>query len=506
MYVLLLSAGTMAYIHLRAWHPDSDISFDSPYHVTMADQFGQMALRRQFPWTQKSLWRTRFYDKELAFHAVLMSIRRWAGLFGYDGDSPPFVLETSVLLALFVLVFLVVLRREGVRHPFLFIPAVLFFSPFFLLRMNMVRPHVLSVALMLLAGTVLSSPITSRRPLMQLAGLGFALAYCHSNPHLILLPAVCYTLVRWRDEGAKACLPPIAATVGVMLGLTLHPQFPNTFVVWKVQCVDVVLQAATGGISDMASPVELTRPGLKHVVQNGFPVAALLVLAAVVLRRRTWSQTPFALRYYMVLAAFSLAGYLVSKRMMEYGMPYTVMAVAIAYEHHLGTRPLRCHMPPLAVGLLAAGLLVPVHVNVFATARAAIPRGFASWARSQLQPGTYVANLRWDDFPRLFFAAPEYVYSYGLDPMFAYAALGESYLQLERYSRGTVPFPPQAELKDILGSRYVFVSDVSHRVARRMATAGYALAYQGIDGWCFDLDAPSIDHRVEERLEPTEPQ
>jgi len=141
--------------------------------------------------------------------------------------------------------------------------------------------------------------------------------------------------------------------------------------------------------------------------------------------------------------------------------------------------------------------LLPTHDRYLREGHLQIPTGFARWAREmEYPPGTYFGNLFWQDFTRLFYAAPEFHYSYGLDPMFAYAADPERYRVLSRYALRREPFPEPAQLKALLGTRFVFVSHVFFETARAMAQKRYALVYQDTDGWCFDLDAPAVDHGI----------
>lgn len=492
--LLLVSAAAcfavLAFIHYWAWCPDADLSFDAPYHVTMADLFGEAAVGKTFPWTQLSVWRTQFYDKELAFHALLLAIRRWGALFGYSGGSPPFVFETAVLVALWTCVFCLVASRAGARRLHLLLPLVLLACPFFTFRLNLVRPHVLSIMLMLTTAGCLVSPMSSRKRLGFLYLLGIAFSYGHSNPHFILIPAGCYTLIHLKQHRLRACIPCAVAVAGVLTGLIVHPQFPNTFVIWKLQCVDVVLQVLRGSLA-LSSPAELRPPTWAHFSQNA---AIFLMLAGACVgwwQRRP--KTPQSASLFLLVGIVSTCGFLLSKRMLEYAVPFTVIALGrFPPEIHRLTRTGR----RAAVAIIGAYMLIllPWHHRSFASGRAAPPRQFANWAAEHLEPGTYICNFLWSDFPTLFFIAPEYRYAYGLDPMFAYAAMGDDYLLLEKYGKGKLPFPNADELKAIVRTRYVYVSVYGVSIARRMAAAGYAIAYQGTDAWLFDLDAPPIDH------------
>ena len=498
LYVVLLLALQMALYRAKVWYPDRDVSLDGPYHIAMADLFGQVAWRRTFPATYMSVWATHFADKELGFHFLLCSLRRWAGLFGYRGTAPPFILESACLLLGFLVACAAALKALGVRQGFVFLPLLLFGFPFFTLRVGLVRPHCISIILMVLTAALLTEAVDLKRQMWRLALLGMLFSTFHSNPHFILFPAGCYALVALPERGSRALLPAGAALLGVIAGLTLHPQFPNTFIIWKIQCIDGLVQTLVHRVPEMLPPEELLPPSTAIVLSNlALPVLAALALATALIRARRGHGIPVALRLFLLLSLLSTAGFFVSRRLIEYAVPFTVLAAALGYRDLFGTRPLRFHVACLT-GTLALGVaLTPCHVGYLSQGGVPIPRQFAAWARERLPPGARIANFRWDDFAHLFFAAPEYCYSYGIDPQFAYAANPEGYRRIERIFGRYEPLPTGQELRQLLGARLMFVSIRHHPLARYLAQGGIALAYQGVDGWCFDLEAPPVDHRID---------
>lgn len=497
LYVVLVLSTQLLVYRAKVWYPDRDISYDSPYHITMADLFGQIAWRRTFPATYQSIWATHFADKELGFHLLLCSLRRWAGLFGYRGAAPPFILETACLLLGLMVAFLAAMHVLRVRQGFVFLPLLLFAVPLFTLRMNLVRPHCVSVILMLLTATWLAETTDQKRTLWRLGAVGFLFSYFHSNPHFVLLPAGCYALAAFPEHGWRAALPALAAAAGVAAGLTLHPQFPNTFLIWKIQCIDVLWQALTHRVPEVVPPMELARPELTTILQNlGLPILAAGTLGLAAWRRRQGHAIPRATRLFLLLSVVSVAGFFVSKRVIEYAVPFTVVAAALVYQELNGERSLRFHLFCLA-GTMALGLaLTPLHLAYLGASGVPIPRQFAAWARERLPPGARIALFRWDDFPHVFFAAPEYSYSYGLDPQFAYVANPANYRRIERLYGLWEPMPAAPELLRLFQARLLYVSVRHHPLARYLAQSGIALAYQGVDGWCFDLAAPPVDHHI----------
>ncbi|OGV73690.1 MAG: hypothetical protein A3K19_22530 [Lentisphaerae bacterium RIFOXYB12_FULL_65_16] len=495
LFALLFALAAMAFVHTLTYQPDADFSCDGPYHVGMADLLPQAALGKTFPWTRLSIWREVFYDKELGFHILLLSVRRWAGMFGYTG-SPPFLLETFFLVTLWLGVFWWCLARLGVSRPALFLPAVLLLSPLFTDRINLVRPHVIAIALLLVVAALLCRPPARGGRLPWLFGLGFALAYFHSNPHFILLPTGLYALLRLRDDRWHALTVPAVAVAGVGAGLLIHPQFPNTFLLWKIQCIDVPLHFLHGSASDLSSPAEIFAPSFACLATNGLVFLPPLVVIVMLQRRRAWRDVGLPLQFFLLLSIVACVGFVLSKRAIEYAWPFSVILAALAYEEWTRQRSARFHVAVFA-GVLALCLaFLPLQLRQFGAPRLPMPRPFAAWARANLPQGTYIANLYWEDFPRLFYTAPDYVYSCGLDSMFGYAAEGERYVRIDALCRGTAEFPAPGELKELLGTDLVFLYCNHAHTARRMAERGYSLAYQGLDGWVFNLAAPLVDHRL----------
>ena len=495
LYVVLVLLLQMALYRVAVWYPDRDVSYDAPYHIAMADLFGQMAWRKTFPAMYMSVWSTHFADKEIGFHLLLCSLRRWAGLFGYRGDAPPFVLETACLLIGLIVSFVAALKVLRVRQGYVLLPLLLFSCPLFTLRANLVRPHCVSIMAMVLTAAFLAERISPRRQFWRLGILGLLLSYMHSNPHFILLPTACYALVTFAERGWRALQPSLAALAGIVTGLTFHPQFPNTFLIWKIQCVDVVWHSIVRPAVGMNSPAELKPPGMVLVLDNlALPLLLALALGTTLWRWRRGRAVPTDTRFLLLLALIAVPGFYLSRRVIEYALPFTLLAAAVVYRDTLGPRPLRVHLGCCAATLALGLALTPMHMAYYRAAGAPIPRQFAAWARERLAPGSRIGNLCWDDFPHLFFAAPEYVYSYGLDPMFAYTANPGAYGRIGRILTGREPMPMALDLMETLQARLVFVGAPQAKAARAMMQSYYAVVYQGVDGWCFDLAAPPVDY------------
>ena len=113
---------------------------DTAYHAAVGRLIAEHGILRSFPWTPMSWLADHYADKELLFHLLYLPFNGlgWitaSKLVGTVGGA-------AVLLSLFG-----VLRAERVRYPAAWALLPLLVSSAFLYRFALVRPHLLSIAL-----------------------------------------------------------------------------------------------------------------------------------------------------------------------------------------------------------------------------------------------------------------------------------------------------------------------------------------------------------------------
>ena len=122
-------------------------SQDALYHAMMAKLGPGVYAAKEFPWTQMSVWKDRFADKELLYHAGLNVIFAVEKAFG-AALEPPFHAAALLYSGLAILGCLFAARRLGVRPLYLLSGAPLFsvIVPNYTFRLSVLRPHLLSIA------------------------------------------------------------------------------------------------------------------------------------------------------------------------------------------------------------------------------------------------------------------------------------------------------------------------------------------------------------------------
>jgi len=491
----------LAAVRLLSLDPGGEATNDSFYHVAMADRFPEACVSNTFPWTTMSIWKDHFYDKELLYHAALSGLRSYSRFLGLSLD-PPFHFPALIFDLLLIGVFVMLATSLRIPKPYLFSTVLVMLCPFFTQRLLMLRPHVLAITIML----AYCWHLTSTRRLWLSFVFGFFTAYAYSNPHFILLPAAIFGLLTFRKELRMAWMVPLTTLAGLLAGLTLHPQFPNTFLLWKIQCVDVIRQTVL-----QESPVylgtELYHPDPFWIRQN-ITFFMLLLLNGTglcfLLHRIRLRDLSFDTSLFLILQIVTTLGVLVSMRVVEYGWPFAVLVTGLLFRDLLlngfferFTARVREKVAlglnaAVAIALLVFGFYVIRWVTPYQTRELLEFSDWASnseWASKNLPAGTHIANPNWSDFPALFYSAPQFRYSLGIEPMFAYDAMPEKITKLEAFRTGGVMLSPQ-ELAKLTQARFAFISMPAWRLAKDMHLSGYFFVYQGDDGWLFDLNHP----------------
>lgn len=481
-----------------------EIDPDAYYHIRLAESGPAVFFARTFPQMTLSVWENHFSDKEALFHLILWGVSRLCQLFGVT-QTFPFHLQTLLFDALLLAMLLLLLRRWRVPAPWLY-PLLLVSLAFtFTVRLLHLRAYLLAMTLFLLTLLLLTSDNLRRRPSLRLAcltALGFLYAWSYSNPHFILIPcaAIAGAEALQRRTTTPLLTLPAAALLGNLLGLLIHPQFPNTFLIFKVQCIDVITM-----LLNRATPPQLQGGAefyirISEVIRTA-PLLPCLPLALLLLCRQQmkhenngiWRQQ--TTRNALILLSLGTGiPFLFFFRFGEFALLSWTLTLAWLMaeqqrQHPAGDSGKRLAL--LSYTALSLAILC-LHFASLDTYTRKPCYGVAQWAASRnLPPGTVIANIRWGNFPLLYYAMPQFRYLYGLDPMFAYARDPRKTLFIENV-RSQRHCPAPAELAAVTGANFLYVHPENAALAETLWQRGYHLEYQGWDGWIFALNRPPL--------------
>lgn len=410
---------------------------DGYFHARFAQLLPTRGLSRAFPWTQLSTWREHFCDKEFLYHLTMSP-------FTQIGNDPILGARIfAVLLSLAVLVALYcVLRAHRVRYPVYFTALSLATGGLFIARLGMIRSHVLSMLLL-----VIGLHFLLEKRWRALAILGFIYAWCYTVPFVLVLTAVPFALGMWFGGDRLDIRPSLAAGLGSVLGLAIHPYSPLTLETFFTYVQVFTLGLKGAGASGMELGNELY-PYPWRVFFDIYPLLLILVPILVVLLlvfRRRLSPGTHGLG---AAALFWFAMTVSTPRFTEYSVLLVAAACALVVRDLLPLleEPGRWFSQPrirMGAAVLALACLAGFHARsmsfywVYQT-EAAPPRffkGACAWMEQNLAPGETVINLFWDDFPELFYDGARQTYLWGLDPTYSLREDADRARLLERFRR-----------------------------------------------------------------------
>ncbi len=474
--------------------PQSENAFDSFYHVAMADGFPARCLSRTFPYTTMSIWEQHFYDKELLFHAGIAAVRSLSRAIGMSA-APPFHLPALAFVGAFFWVFNLVSIRRRLPLTIVWTALLVILSPALFDRLGVLRPHLLGMTMMVAGSHILAS-ISRSTQLWQAAALGYVMVFSYSQPHFVLIPAIIAALHWAAAHRTRFGVQIVMLTVfGLVAGMIIHPQFPNTVMLWKIQCVDVVAGIISGETT-VALGQELAAPSPGWLMQNGL-VFILAVLNFVLMYQTGGYRILYRCSRDTVIftgtQAVFTAGLFLSMRCIEYAAPFGILALGAIVRDRLtkmavrSPRTTKIQRRMVASGVVVALAIAATYYTSSHYRRGAVTIGsFGNWAGQNIPPGTKIANPYWSDFPMLFYSGVRYRYSWGLDPMFGYRRDPEAASKMALFANGKWT-PSVDEMRHVTGARYMFISSYGKPRVDALPWAGARCVYHGSDGWLFDL-------------------
>ena len=478
-------------------------SQDALYHAMMAKLGPGVYAAKEFPWTQMSVWKDHFADKELLYHAGINVIFAIEKAFGAALD-PPFHTAALFYSALAILGCVFAAWRLGVR-PLYLLAGAPFFSvivPNYTFRLSVLRPHILSIAFLTFTTGLLAKG-SFRFRLAAVGVLSFCFAWSYSNPHFIVLIPLVFAVSRLKSGGWRELWLPVLSLAGVMLGLMLHPQFPNSFIIWKVQSWDALIAPMMAGIR-LAKPSEMLAPrfGFNKTVAPLYLIAwcVLMMFIRLTERKGLWKIDPNIIAVTVLAGGFT-AGIFMAARAVEYAGPFVTIAFLLLLEH-MTREGFRLPLSRFQWGVPCLLAVLSVGLGIYSSHyfRKECPMvlvqplpKMVAFLKENVPAGRPVVNLDWSDFPALFYNDQEHLWQWGMDPMFSYSHDPRRTLLLTSTTPGLGGDPYPEDVYRAFGSKYAVLLWPRISQASYLYEHGWKIVQSYLEpgkeeGWIFALD------------------
>jgi hypothetical protein len=448
---------------------------DTGYHVAVARLTAEHGILHQFPWTPFSYLADRYADKELILHLLLVPVSH----LSYPLAAK---LVGTLMGTLLLGVFYWILRKEDVEYPGLWTVAMFVSSGAFLMRFALVRPHVLSIALMMAIAWV---AIHERRRALALLCLLYP--FCYIAWHAVLVVLLLVEGARLLSQRTISVRNLGVAVAALALGVLVHPNFPANAEVFWIENVHVLLHKAWGDERGFAMGGELAPMGfLTALVYLGFPLLVVGMALVPAIRRRADNLPGLA---FLVVAIAFVGLTLRSERFVEYSVPFSFLA---------GATLLRSMRKPVLLSLIVAMSAATLFVGSqdlrdFPRRPELFPSDHAETIRKIIPEGAQVFTCGWAVTGEMMLALPERKFLVALNPVFLWAKDADVY-----YTWFDLVHHPPASAAKIIRSRFQagFVlceATAEHLpLIRRLSGGPGVRAAHRIGPWrLFVLDDPS---------------
>ena len=281
-------------------------------------------------------------------------------------------------------------------------------------------------------------------------------------------------------------------------------QYPEctikTLQLWKIQGIDALL-TPTAGLGNGLIPIAKELHPLKTLrIVMTIPIFILLYFSLMMWNRlreqNGWKGIPPECTACTLLAVLWMgAAYMISLRPIEYAVPMLFLALGSLFPQTVQYKSFRISAKPeifrnaiavyISLGILFTSCYT---IRTLSKKSRPAPIKLASALKTFAKPGDRVVNIDWSDFPPLVFLAPEFEYTWGLDPMFSFSPFPGPSKILGKLSRPKIH--SSGLIRDVFKADYaILLRRQGYLAMNLIRNCGWNVVYEGPDGWIFSLSS-----------------
>jgi hypothetical protein len=449
------------------------IGFDGYYHIKIADIIKQQGFVKEFPWAVYTIFSNNYADIQILFKILLIPFTFFDLNFGAKIAS---ILFSTIAFA----VFYWFLTQNKIKYAFFWTLLYLFTSASLMSRFLLPRQMPLVIALL-----ILTIYFLQRKKYLFLALTSLIFVLLHSSFVFQLILISLYFILEkifFKKFDHKILLYPF---IGVILGLVINPYFPSNISMLYAQIFKVNLLANLFN-------VEWKPWAFFEFMKNNILVLLYFLVSIFILIKNKKITKIQSL--YFSLTIFFLAYTILSRRMQEYLVPFSILAFAFLFNDF--SYKFNKDKFFKSIKIIAVLVLIFIGIGNFILLRdKVIDNDFlynydncAEWMKNNIPKNSLIFTNAYA-FPYLFFKNSDLTYTHGIDLTYSYLYNPE---QFERYMsilQGTVKEDIDYIVKDY-SPDYVFSGKVKQDVQLFNYIVEHKENYKAVyeDGWCAVLE------------------
>ena len=390
------------------------IGFDGYYHIKAADIIKKEGFIKEFPWAEHTILSKSYADITILFRILLIPFT----FLGLNlGAKIASILFTSICL----IVFYWFLLENKIKYAFFWSLLYLFTSASLMYRFMLTRQMPLAIALLLLTIYFLQ-----KRKYLFLGITSLIFVWFYSGFVFQLFIILLYVILERifsKKFDYKLILYPLSGTV---VGLILHPYFPNNIFMLYTQIFEVNLVANLYNVEWKPWP-------FFEFIKNNILVLFYLIISILILFK--YKKINKNKAFYLSLSLLFLVYTLISRRIQEYFIPFSVLTIAFFLNEYLEKLNKKRFLNYFKTGAVIFIIIVAT-INFILLRKEIINNNIlynydkcTDWMQNNVPKNSLVFNNAYT-FTYLFFKNPDLRYTHGIDLTYSYLYNAEEF---ERY-------------------------------------------------------------------------
>lgn len=405
------------------WLREGLYGVDGFYHIKRAYLLRTERYLGDMSWMQFTVIKDRSLDIAFLFWVLLIPFTLGNLIWGAK-------LAVAFFGGIFFALFFVLLLRFKIKHCFWWLLLLLFASPSFIFMLNLARPHILAVSLVLLT---LLFVIKHRYLPLFLLGLFYTLAYEVFFVYLVIVFSfVIGEIIFLKKFNLKLALASIG---GILSGLLLHP-YPYDYL-WFVfnTLFRIPYYRFSGRLVLLGSGLH-GAPAHTFLASIPFFLMFSFILIIFLPQRKKFLILPRGKKIILfslsLLFVFFLASTFVSSMLIYYLIPLGILLFALVFQDFFSYQDFKPLIKLLKKDIIfKVALVFLILIWIFDFGLMVIKavksstyffhyQAGAEWLSQNTPARSIVFQSNWDSFPALFFYNHHNYYLVGLDPSVMY--------------------------------------------------------------------------------------
>ena len=445
------------------------IGFDGYYHIKTADIIKKEGFIREFPWAEHTILSENYADIQVLFRIFLIPFTFFSLSFGAKIASVLFAAACFIIFYWF-------LTENKIRYPFFWSLLYLFTAESLMYRFLLAREMPIAISFL-----ILTIYLLQKKKYFFLGITSFIFVLFYSGFVIQLFIILLYFILEKIFSKKFDYKVIFYSLSGTILGLVANPYFPNSIAMLYTQIFKVNL------IANLYNVEWKPWPFFEFVKNNVLALFYLGISGFILIKNKKMTKVQ---SFYLLLALFFFFYTLMSRRMQEYFIPFSILTIAFILNDYIGIFDKNKFFSYIKTG--AVLFLIALSIANFILLRKDIINNdflynfdnCAEWMHSNIQKDSLIFINAYA-FPYLFFKNSDLRYTHGIDLTYSYLYNPEEFERYMGILQGTLKDGQDYIIKDY-DPDYVFSGKLKQDVQLFDYVVNHKENYKAVyeDKWC----------------------